>query len=159
MFPNIIGEKITAEKNEKGRELDFVEKAGLFFQTIDEIIDPDTGQKGLADIIALSPEFDRQQQLNETFFGQAIPVGLGDSIVFGLSGNLSTTYGYANYITEFIDAEYDRIEQEAQVALDQGKISGTQYFDILDNAEQTRFNAVQDLGMKKLKALQVSLQV
>jgi len=52
LFPNIIGEKITAEKNEKGRELDFVEKAGLFFQTIDEIIDPDTGQKGLADIIA-----------------------------------------------------------------------------------------------------------
>lgn len=153
LFPNIIGEKITAEKNEKGRELDFVEKAGLFFQTIDEIIDPDTGQKGLADIIALSPEFDRQQQLNETFFGQAIPVGLGDSIVFGLSGNLSTTYGYANYITEFIDAEYDRIEQEAQVALDQGKISGTQYFDILENAEQTRFNAVQDLGYEKTKSL------
>jgi len=153
LFPNIIGEKITAEKNEKGRELDFVEKAGLFFQTIDEIIDPDTGQKGLADIIALSPEFDRQQQLNETFFGQAIPVGLGDSIVFGLSGNLSTTYGYANYITEFIDSEYDRIEQEAQVALDQGKISGTQYFDILENAEQTRFNAVQDLGYEKTRSL------
>ena len=68
MFPDIIGEKITALKNEKGRELSFVEKAGLFFQTMDEIIDPDTGQKGLADIISLSPEFDRQQELNETFF-------------------------------------------------------------------------------------------
>jgi hypothetical protein len=153
LFPDIIGEKITALKNEKGRDLSFAEKAGLFFQTVDNIIDPDTGAKGIADVISLSPEFDRQQELNETFFNQAIPVGLGDGIVFGLTGNLSTNYGYANYVTEFLDNEYDRIEQEAQIALDTGKISGTQYFDILENAEQAKFNAIQDIGYEKTRSM------
>ena len=153
IFPDIVGEKINVEKKGKGRELSFVEKAGLYLEAVDELIDPETEQPGLAGLLTMSPQFDRQQQLNETFFGQAIPVGLGDGIVFGLTGNLSTNYGYANYVTQFLDDEYDRKEQEAQDALDAGTISGEQYFNILDQAELDKQNAIQDIGYEKTRSM------
>ena len=152
-FPDIVSEKITALRNEKGRDLDFSEKVGLYLQTVDELIDPETDQKGLRDIIALHPEFDEQQQLNEKFFGQAIPVGLGDAIVFGLTGNLSTNYGYGNIFTESIDTAFDKLEQQAQDALESKQISGAQYMDILETAEQERKDALQDLGYEKQKSV------
>jgi len=152
-FPDIVSDKITALKKEKGRDLDFSEKVGLYLQTVDELIDPETDQKGIRDIISLHPGFDEQQELNEKFFGQAIPVGLGDAFVFGLTGNLSTSYGYGNILTESIDDAFDLLEQQAQVALDTNKISGSQYFEILENAEQERKNAIEDLGYEKQKSV------
>ena len=117
----------------------------MYLQTVDELIDPETDQKGIRDIISLHPGFDEQQELNEKFFGQAIPVGLGDAFVFGLRGYLSTSYGYGNILTESIDDAFDLLEQQAQVALDTNKISGSQYFEILENAEQERKNAIEDI--------------
>ena len=149
IFPDLLSEKVEIRQKELGRELDFAEKTRLYIDTIDEIIDPETDVKGFAELLAQSPEFDEVRDVREDLASEGIPITIGDGLVFGATGNLSSSYGPGNAITEFIDEQFDNLEIQAQELLDQGRITGTEYYELLDEAETAKNNAIKDLGYQK----------
>ena len=149
IFPDYLAENLEQEEQILGRELSFSEKTGLYLKTINDIINPDTEQTGFAALLSSAPEFDENRSFAQDYMTTGLPVTIGDGITYSLIGNLSASYGPGNQITELVDNQYLAIESEAQNLLSEGRINGTTYYEILDEATVKRNNLIQDIGYKK----------
>ena len=144
---DLTAEYIEAKEKEEGRELNFAEKASLQLKAWDDILDPEQKQDG--EFWKEYSGFDSITDVSRAYFDNAIPTTLGDGIAFGLTGNLSSSYGPANAVLEIIDSSYSQLEEEAEKLLATGEISSTQYYDLIGQAQIDRDNAVQSLNYKK----------